>query len=146
MPQTKGEMFTEIARVISLASGLMQNRGEKTAAGVGLTSARWSVLGALRRAQQPQTVPEIARALGQARQGVQRIVNAMVSDGLVAYQDNPGHASSKKVALTEAGLKVHESLRARQEKWSALIAQDMAVEDLKTLSRLLTELAEKLGR
>ncbi len=145
MPQTKGEMFTEVARVISLASGLMHNRGEKTAAGVGLTSARWSVLGVLRRAQQPQTVPEIARALGQARQGVQRLVNAMISDGLLEYLDNPGHATSKKVTLTDVGLKAHESLRARQEKWSARIAQDMTVEDLKTLSRLLTELAEKLN-
>src|SRR5690606_9448327 len=145
MPQTKGEIFTDIALGISRVSGLMQNRGEKTASGVGLTSARWSVLGALRRAQQPQTVPEIARALGQARQGVQRIVNAMVSDGLWAYQDNPGHATSKKVALTVSGLKLHESLRARQEKWSARIAQDMALEDLKTLSRLLTQLTDKLS-
>jgi len=146
MAQKKGPVFAEIARDISRLNGLLQQRGERTASTVGLTSARWSTLGILERAKQPLTVPEIARHGGQARQGVQRLVNAMVADDLLAYQDNPGHATSKKVLVTVKGREIYYSLRERQETWSERVGKEMTMEDLKVLAGLLTQLLQRLDR
>ncbi|MET0378713.1 MAG: MarR family winged helix-turn-helix transcriptional regulator [Spongiibacteraceae bacterium] len=146
MAQKKGPLFAEVARDISRLNGLLQQRGERTASTVGLTSARWSTLGILERAKQPLTVPEIARLGGQARQGVQRLVNAMVTDELLAYQDNPGHATSKKVAVTDKGRQIYYSLRERQETWSERVGKDMTFDDLKTLAQLLGRLLERLDK
>ena len=49
--------------------------GDESAAGLGLTSARWQILGAITSAEHPQPVAWLARDLGANRQNVQRIVN-----------------------------------------------------------------------
>jgi DNA-binding MarR family transcriptional regulator len=48
--------------------------GDRLAAGLGLTSARWQILGAITSAERPQPVAWLARDLGGNRQNVQRIV------------------------------------------------------------------------
>lgn len=142
----KGELFTEAVLGITRLNGMFMSRGERTAAGGGLTAARWSVLGILVRAGQPLTVPEIARIGGQARQGIQRLANSMVADGLLDWQDNPGHATSRKVALTERGRKLHSALREKQVLWSERCARELTTDELKTLVGLLGRLAERLEK
>src|SRR5262245_38488077 len=70
--------------------------------GEGETSgARRSLLRTL--AAGPATVPKLARERAVARQVVQRLVDGLLADGLVALLDNPDHARSKLVGLTRAG-------------------------------------------
>jgi DNA-binding MarR family transcriptional regulator len=142
----KGELFTEAVLGITRLNGMFMSRGERTAAGGGLTAARWSVLGTLVRAGQPLTVPEIARIGGQARQGIQRLVNTMVADELLDWQDNPGHATSRKVVLTEKGRKLHSALRDKQELWSERCAKELTIDELKTLIGLIGRLTERLEK
>ena len=49
--------------------------GDRLVADLGLTSARWQILGAVVTAERPQPVAWLARDLGANRQNVQRIVN-----------------------------------------------------------------------
>src|ERR1700730_5748697 len=91
----------------ALAISVLQLAGHLTAAGdaltkpLGQTSARWQVLAAADHAT--MSVAQIARALGLARQGVQRLADLLEADGLARYQDNPAHQRAKLLVLTHAG-------------------------------------------
>lgn len=78
--------------------------GDRLVAPLGLTSARWQVLGAIAAvAEQPQPVAWLARDLGAYRQNVQRIVNDLARDGLVETRPNPHHRRAHLIVLTDRG-------------------------------------------
>lgn len=89
-----------VADVYELA-GRSRETSDQLAATQGQTAARWHVLSAI--TDGPRTVPSIARRLGLRRQSVQRVVNDLAAESLVALEDNPEHARSRLVALTEKG-------------------------------------------
>jgi DNA-binding MarR family transcriptional regulator len=74
---------------------------EELARPAGLTAAWWQVLGAVLGESLP--VAGIARAMGLARQSVQRIADILVERGLAEYRDNPAHRRAKLLAPTAAG-------------------------------------------
>ncbi|MDE0095181.1 MAG: helix-turn-helix domain-containing protein, partial [Gammaproteobacteria bacterium] len=59
-----------------------------------MTSARWQVMGAVDQSKHSLTVAQIARRMGLARQGVQRIVNDLVELGFVVLEENIDHKRS----------------------------------------------------
>jgi hypothetical protein len=63
---------------------------------LGLTSARWQILGAIVAAERPQPVAWLARNLGANRQNVQRIINDLHKEGLVAFEPNPHHRRAQR--------------------------------------------------
>src|SRR5688572_13465052 len=48
----------------------------------------------------PQTVPQMARSLGLARQFIQRTVDDLLARGLLEKRENAGHKRSPFLALT----------------------------------------------
>src|SRR5215469_4110359 len=82
-------------------NSLLFTSGDRLVAGLGLTSARWQILGAIVTAERPQPVAWLARDLGAARQNVQRIVNDLERDGLVTFETNPHHRRAQLVVLTD---------------------------------------------
>ena len=72
----EGQLFTDIVLEVFKLSGLLALEGDRITDEFGLSSARWKVLGALSFSPSPMTVPQIAAAMGQARQGVQRPATA----------------------------------------------------------------------
>ena len=113
---------------------------------LGLTSARWKVIGVVALAHSGVTVPGIARALGQSRQAVQRITDVMEHDGLLRYQDNPEHKRSVLVCLTDRGQEVYTALRAVQDPWAIDNTEDVPVEELETGLQLVRRLIHKFDR
>lgn len=93
-----------LAFAIFAANGRLVSAGNDLVAHLGLTSAWWQVLAALRYAAAPLPTASIARNMGLARQGVQRIVDVLAERGLVEFKANPHHRRAKLVVLTEAGL------------------------------------------
>src|ERR1700740_2394941 len=77
--------------------------GDRLVGGLGLTSARWQILGAIIAAERPQPVAWLARDLGANRQNVQRIINDLNREGLVAFEANPHHRRAQLVVLTDKG-------------------------------------------
>ena len=77
----KGSILTEIILETFKLSGLLVSEGDQLVMEAGLTSARWKILGALSYESTAMTVPDIARAMGQSRQAVQRLANEMTKDG-----------------------------------------------------------------
>jgi len=112
---------------------------------LGLTHARWKVIGAIALSSSGLTVPGIARVLGQSRQAVQRITDVMVDDGLLAYVPNPKHKRSLLVTLTEQGIDTYNMLREVQDPWAIENTEDIPIEELETALRLVRRLIKKFN-
>ncbi|HTO64073.1 MAG TPA: MarR family winged helix-turn-helix transcriptional regulator, partial [Bradyrhizobium sp.] len=89
-------------------TSLLLTAGDRLVAGLGLTSARWQILGAIVAAERPQPVAWLARDMGANRQNVQRIINDLQKDGLVAFEVNPHHRRAQLVVLTDKGGRAFE--------------------------------------
>lgn len=115
--------------------------GDATVKELGLTSARWLVLGAIALSEKATTVAQIARTMGLTRQGVQRLTNEMASTGLVEMQDNPRDRRARVVVLTEAGREAYEAaLKRWRAEWTAqmeeILTDDEITETMRRLRRL----------
>ncbi len=141
----KRKLFLDLVLTIFRLNGLLQAEGDRMAGSLGLTSARWKVIGVIALSPGGVTVPAIARALGQSRQAVQRITDVMAEDGLLTYDPNPRHKRSSLVVLTEDGLQVYNALRSVQDPWAIDNTEDISQEDLETALRLLRHLVARMG-
>ena len=72
-----GELFTQVVLEIFKLGGMLNAEGDKLTEEFGLSSARWKILGAIETSNSSITVPQIGRVMGQSRQAVQRLVDAM---------------------------------------------------------------------
>lgn len=144
MHSPKRKLFLDLVRAIFRLNGLLLADGDRMAEGVGLTSARWKVIGVVALTSAGVTVPGIARALGQSRQAVQRITDVMQTDGLVRYEDNPRHKRSSLVQLTDHGQQVYNELRSVQDPWAIGHTEDTSVEELETALRLMQRLINRM--
>jgi DNA-binding MarR family transcriptional regulator len=118
--------------------------GDRLVAGLGLTSARWQILGAITGADRPQPVAWLARDLGANRQNVQRIVNDLHKEGLVAFEANPHHRRAQLVILTDKGRKTFDAAMDLQARWINGLSKGLTVEDLAAVHRVITTLRRKL--
>ncbi|MEN3794760.1 MarR family winged helix-turn-helix transcriptional regulator [Fulvimarina sp. MAC3] len=118
--------------------------GDRLVAGLGLTSARWQVLGTMIAAERPQPVAWIARDMGANRQNVQRIVNDLARDGLVEFQPNPHHRRAQLVVLTDKGTKAYDDAMQRQTPWVNDLAEGLQPEEIAVARKVITALRLKL--
>jgi DNA-binding MarR family transcriptional regulator len=118
--------------------------GDKLVAPLGLTSARWQVLGAVAMAPAPQPVAHIARDMGLARQSVQRLVNELIADGLVDMRDNPHHKRARLVCLTAQGSETMAAINALQRPWVDGLAEGMDAQRIAIATEVLATLRQRL--
>ena len=111
------------------------SNGEALARPAGQTLARWLVLETIQDA--PATVAQVARTLHLARQGVQRLADVLVRDGLAVYQDNPAHRRAKLVRLTPQGRSTLRAIQAAQVAWADALGAKLGEADLRQASVLL---------
>jgi DNA-binding MarR family transcriptional regulator len=120
-PSDAPDVWTRFAMSVFAINGLLIEAGEQITRPIGQTSARWQVLG---RAHEPQTVAEMARDIGHARQSVQRMADVLADEGLLVYTDHPSDRRTKLVELTPRGRDVLQAIYARQLEWSRhIVAQ-----------------------
>lgn len=118
--------------------------GDRLVASLGLTSARWQILGAIISADRSQPVAWLARDMGANRQNVQRIVNDLEKDGLVAFEPNPHHRRAQLVVLTDKGRGAFDAAMRLQAPWVNALSDGLAVEDIQTTHSVMTVLRKKL--
>jgi DNA-binding MarR family transcriptional regulator len=139
-----GDALTDLILTLFRANNLTLTWGDRLVAPLGLTSARWQILGAIAAAQRPQPVAWLARDLGANRQNVQRIVNDLAQEGLVAFEPNPHHRRAQLVVLTEKGRETFDAaIRLYEPKVNAL-AEGISLEDIEAAQRVLSVLRAKL--
>src|SRR5260221_10621052 len=81
--------LTELMLEVFRLNGRLLASGDRLVAALGLTSARWQVLGAISLGGNRLPVAHIARNMGLTRQAVQRVVNELAAAGLVDFPPNP---------------------------------------------------------
>lgn len=118
--------------------------GDALVGDLGLTSARWQVLGAIALSPVPLPVAHIARNMGLTRQAVQRLVDEMRADDLVRLEPNPHHRRAMLVVLTEAGESAYRAASTRQERWADTLASGLPAESFEAASELLREMQRRL--
>jgi len=142
---SKRVLFLDLVLSVFRLNGLLIAQGDDMTEGLGLTHARWKVIGAIALSNNGLTVPGIARVLGQSRQAVQRITDVMVEDGLLEYHENPKHKRSVLVLLSNQGKEIYNTLREVQDPWAIDATQDIPVEELETALRLIRRLIKKFN-
>ena len=121
-------------------NGLLMRSGEKITRSLGLSSAKWQVLG--RAGYEPQPVAQMARDMGLARQSVQRVANVLEKQGLVTYKDNPTDRRAQLVELTGQGRKTLAAIYRRNAEWSDRMGAKLV---LRRLAKVTAEL-ERAGQ
>jgi len=86
----------------------------------------------------------LARDLGANRQNVQRIINDLHREGLVAFETNPHHRRAQLVVLTEKGRRAFDAAMALQVPWVNSLSEGLSVKDIETVHRIATAMRKKL--
>ncbi len=139
-----GEALTGLILDLFRLDGLMLTAGDRLVARLGLTSARWQILGAIVAAERSQPVAWLARDIGANRQNVQRIINDLQREGLVAFEANPHHRRAQLVVLTDKGRQAFEAAMQLQAPWVNALSDGLSLRDLETVHRVVRALRSKL--
>lgn len=139
-----GAAVTGLVLAIFRLNGCLLAAGDRITGDIGLTSARWQVLGAIALAPEAQPVTSLARSMGLARQSVQRIVNELAADGFVVFRPNPQHVRAKLVLLTKQGVRSYRAATERQVPWANRLGAGLRERDIKAATNVARALAESL--
>ncbi len=124
-----GDALTDLILDLFRLNSRMLAAGDRLVAELGLTSARWQILGAIVTAERPQPVAWLARDLGANRQNVQRIVNDLHEEGLIAFETNPHHRRAQLVVLTDKGRAAFDAAMRLQGPWINSLSDGLLVKD-----------------
>jgi DNA-binding MarR family transcriptional regulator len=139
-----GEALSNIMLDLFRLNSLLLTAGDRLVARLGLTSARWQILGAIVHAERPQPVAWLARDLGANRQNVQRIVNDLEKEGLLVFEVNPHHRRAQLVVLTEKGRQTFEAAMELQAPWVNGLSEGLSLKDIETVRRVFAALRNRL--
>src|SRR5262249_27107238 len=140
-----GAAVTGLVLDLFRLNNLLLTAGDRMVAGLGLTSARWQILGAMVAAERPQPVAWLARDMGANRQNVQRIINDLHERGLVAFPANPHHRRAQLVVLTDKGKQTFDNAMRLQAPWVNRLSRGLSVKDLETAHRVMAALRQRLA-
>ena len=141
----QGNLLTDVILAVFRANGRLLSSGDALVAPLGLTSARWQVLGAVGLSDRPLSAPQIASAMGVTRQGAQKQIHRLVKEELLESISNPAHKRSPLYALTENGRQVVAELDSIQARWVSQIGEAIPPQDLETTKCVLDTLTERLA-
>jgi len=139
-----GRALTDVVLDLFRLNNRMLTAGDRLVAELGLTSARWQVLGTIVASGRAQPVAWLARDMGGNRQNVQRIVNDLATDGLVEFQPNPHHRRAQLVVLTQRGKEAFDASMRLQTPWINQLAEGLRVADIETTHKVLATIRQKL--
>src|SRR5216684_5852457 len=135
-----GEALTNLMLDLFRLSSRLLTVGDRLVAGLGLTSARWQILGAITYADRPQPVAWLSRDLGANRQNVQRIVNDLHKEGLVAFEANPHHRRAQLLVLTDKGRQTFDAAMRLQGPWVNSLSDGILVKEIQIVNRVIIAL------
>ncbi|HVE81997.1 MAG TPA: MarR family transcriptional regulator [Myxococcales bacterium] len=139
-----GDAFSALVVQVLRLGGLLTAAGDALSKPAGQSSARWQVLAAADHA--PMTVAQIARALGFARQSVQRVADLLEAEGLAEYRDNPEHLRAKLLHLTARGRAALAEIQQAQRGWANEVGAELGEADLKKASAILGRVLDAVTR
>lgn len=150
MTGADADLVTELVLEVFRLNGELLADGDALVADLGLTSARWQVLGAVALSPAALPVAHLARTMGLTRQSVQRIANELAAEGYLSFAQNPNHERARLVLLTNRGREVYDAALRRWQRRAEKLTTGLsakstaaAIELLRTIRRQLEEVANK---
>ena len=144
MTMTIEAVITDLVLETFRLNGRLLASGDALVADLGLTSARWQVIGAMALSPVPLSVAQIARNMGLTRQAVQRLANEMEADGLMRFAPNPHHQRAKLVLLTAAGKSAFAAAMKRQGAWASDLGAGLDPRKVATAVATLRSVRQRL--
>jgi DNA-binding MarR family transcriptional regulator len=141
---TVQDAITDLVLETFRLNGRLLASGDALVADLGLTSARWQVIGAVALSPVPLSVAQIARNMGLTRQAVQRLANEMETDGLVRFAPNPHHQRAKLVVLTPAGKSAFAAAMKRQGAWASDVGVGLDARKIAAATAMLRSVRQRL--
>lgn len=129
------DAFSRFAILTLRLAGQLTAAGDALARPSGQSSARWQVLAGAEDGD--LTVADIARALGLARQSVQRVADRLEAEGYVRYEDNPRHRRARLLGLTPAGRAALDAIQAAQASWADGLGRSVGERELQRAAAVL---------
>jgi DNA-binding MarR family transcriptional regulator len=126
-------------------NGELVSTGDALVQDLGLTSARWQVLGTVARSPMPAPVAHLARAMGLTRQAVQRVVDDLRADDFVRLEINPHHQRAMLVVMTDRGDDAYRRASERQLRWVEQLATGLSPDAVETAADLLKTLRQRVS-
>ncbi|HEX3785983.1 MAG TPA: helix-turn-helix domain-containing protein [Pseudonocardiaceae bacterium] len=140
---TAPELLSRTALAVFRVHGQILEVSEELSRPVGLTAARWQVLGAV--LHEPLPVAGIARVMGLTRQSVQRIADLLVEQGLAEYRPNPAHRRAKLLIASQEGLAAVRRISPAHRVLAEELAGQLGAETFEQVTRSLEQLAAALA-
>lgn len=137
-----GVALTELILETFRLNGQLLAAGDGLTRDLGLSSARWQVMGAIE--EQPLPVAQIARNMGLTRQAVQRLANVLAEEGMIEFAENPDHRRAKLVGLSGKGRKILKEVGRRQVAWSNNLARGLSPESIEEALAIQREIRWRL--
>src|SRR4051794_28098226 len=141
-----GTALTDLILDLFRLNSRMLVAGDRLVAKLGLTSARWQVLGTIVAADRPQPVAWLARDLGANRQNVQRIVNDLATEGIIRFEPNPHHRRAQLVVLTDKGRRTYDAAISLYDPQVNALADEFSLKDIATAGRVMKALRRRFER
>ena len=142
--QSATNVMTELILRIFKANGRLLLAGDQLVAPLGLTSARWQVLGSVAASDAAKPVASLARDMGVSRQAVQRIVNDLARGGLLMFEPNPRHKKAQLVVFTAHGRDLFEEALQLQRPWVTSLAAGLSAEQVQSACDTLEMISGRL--
>lgn len=139
-----GKAVTELLLDVFRLNGRLLLAGDRLVAPLGLTSARWQIIGAIANADAPQSVAWHAHDMGVNRQGIQRIVNELEKEGIIEFRPNPHHKRARLVLLTAKGQDLYDTATALQVPWANALSEGLSSTDIATARDVVNRLKSHL--
>lgn len=137
-----GAALTEMILTTFRLNARLMEAAQVLAAEGGITAAWWQVLGGV--LDQPRTLAEIGRQMGMTRQGVRRVADLLVEQGLAELRPNPAHRRAQLLACTKAGYWAIRQISVAQHPWAERIASQIDMDDLANANATMRRLVEVL--
>lgn len=115
------QLVTELILAVFRLNGALLQWGDSLVEPLGLTSARWQMLGAIALADTPLSAPQIGQAMGVSRQGAQKQLHWLVDQQLLAIGPNPAHSRSPLYTLTAIGRQTYQQADALWRQQAAAL-------------------------
>jgi len=141
----EGESIHALVVELTFTFFQLRSSGDSQYQKYGLSSGRMALMRSLQTGG-PQTVSAIAASRPVARQGIQRMVNAMVKDELLVLTDNPRHKRAKLVALSDAGTTLYQKVFEEEIEFMNRLSEGLPLESVNQCRDVLTQMRDRLER
>jgi DNA-binding MarR family transcriptional regulator len=129
-PHPEASAFTDMILEVFRLNGVLMAAGDRLTQPVGLSSARWQVLGVVEHG--PISVAHVARVMRLTRQSVQQTADGLEKHGFIVYIDNPHHRRSRLLQLTPKAKEALAYVAQQQAEWASQVGAKLNLADLHT--------------